>query len=107
MNPAKVVRERVKVLTDLPNIGPAMAADLRLLDIGTPADLIGRDPIQLYEQLCHQTGTRHDPCVLDVFMSVTDFMAGGEPRSWWIFTAERKRSMAVRNRPPEMSAPTT
>jgi hypothetical protein len=37
------------------------------------------------------TNTRHDPCVLDVFISVTRFMAGGAPQAWWKFTAERKR----------------
>ena len=33
MNPAKVAREQVEILTDLPNIGKAMAADLHLLGI--------------------------------------------------------------------------
>ncbi len=37
MNPTKVVRERVRTLTDLPNIGPACAADLRRLGITEPA----------------------------------------------------------------------
>jgi hypothetical protein len=29
--------------------------------------------------------------VLDVFMSVTDFLGGGAPRPWWEYTGERKR----------------
>jgi len=91
MNPAKVRRSAVTRLTDLPNVGPAMAGDFERLGIRSPADLEGRDPLALYEALCKATRTRHDPCVLDVFMSVTGFMAGGEPRPWWEFTAERKR----------------
>jgi len=91
MNPTKVRRDAVATLTDLPNIGPAMACDFKRLGINHPGDLEGRDPFALYEALCRATRTRQDPCVLDVFMSVTKFMAGGEPRPWWEFTADRKR----------------
>lgn len=94
MNPAKVSRDRLGQLTDLPNIGPALAADLRLLGIDAPAGLIGQDPHELYERLCILTATRHDPCVLDVFIAITRFMAGEPPRAWWEFTAERKRRTA-------------
>lgn len=95
MNPAKVIRERVQALTDLPNIGPAMAADLRLLGIHAPTQLIGRDPYAMYDELCAQTQTRHDPCVIDVFLSITRFMAGDAPQPWWHYTAERKAACAT------------
>jgi hypothetical protein len=91
MNPSKVERSRVRRLTDLPNIGEAGAKDLRIIGIREPDQLVGRSPIDMYEQLCETTGVRHDPCVLDVFMSITSFMAGNEPRPWWNFTAERKQ----------------
>lgn len=91
MNPGKVVRNRVRQLTDLPNVGKAIAADLERLGINQPQQLIGMDPFAMYDGLCEITGSRQDPCMLDVFMSVTDFMNGGEPRPWWSFTAERKR----------------
>lgn len=42
--------------------------------------------------------TRHDPCVIDVFMSVTRFMAGvagAAAQPWWAFTSERKRVLAA------------
>ncbi len=90
MNPAKVVREKVEKLTDLPNIGPALAKELRFIGIETPQQLKGRDPRDLYNKLCSKSGKRHDPCVLDVFMSITDFMDGGEPRVWWDYTPKRK-----------------
>ena len=92
MNPSKVKRDRLQTLTDLPNIGPAMARDLRLLGFGHPSQLTGQDPQDLYDRLCRLTGKRQDPCVLDVFVSVTRFMDGEEPRPWWEYTPERKKS---------------
>jgi hypothetical protein len=91
MNPQKVVREKVRHFTDLPNIGPAAARDFELLGFSDPTQLIGADPLDLYESLCVATGSRHDPCVLDVFMSVTDFLGGAAPQPWWHFTDLRKR----------------
>lgn len=91
MNPQKVQRDQVRRLEDLPNIGKAMAGDLHRLGIHTPEQLIGQDASEMYERLCSITGKRHDPCVLDVFMSIVHFMAGGEPLSWWQFTARRKQ----------------
>ncbi len=77
-------------LTQLPNIGPATAADLRLLGIRSPAQLVGRDPYAMYESLCRVTGQRHDPCVIDVFISAVRFMEGAPAKPWWRYTAERK-----------------
>lgn len=90
MNPAKVDRNRLSRLEDLPNIGKASAEDLRLLGIHAPADLAGQDPFEMYTRLCQITGARHDPCVIDVFMSVVRFMEGGEALPWWAFSEERK-----------------
>jgi hypothetical protein len=91
MNPNKVDRQRIRRFTDLPNIGPASARDFELLGFKEPAQLVGADPYELYLALCAATGSRQDPCVLDVFMSVTHFMAGGPPEPWWHFTEQRKR----------------
>ena len=78
-------------LEQLPNIGPALAADLRLIGIRTPQELRGRDPFVLYQTLCQRTGKRHDPCVLDTFMAATDFMHGTAPAPWWRYTPLRKQ----------------
>ena len=94
MNPAKVVRSKVKHLTDLPNIGKASAEDLRVLGIRRPEQLVGKCPFELYERLCRKTGVRHDPCVIDVFMSVTSFMDCAAARPWWAFTKNRKRRLS-------------
>lgn len=93
MNPARVRRDRLSRLEDLPNIGPAMKRDLNLLEIHTPNDLVGKDAYALYEALCARTGVRHDPCVIDVFLSVVHFMAGGDAQPWWAFTEQRKRAL--------------
>jgi len=79
-----------QTLEQLPNIGPALAADLRLIGIRAPRELRGRDPFVLYQQLCAATGLRQDPCVLDTFMAATDFMRGAEAAPWWAYTAQRK-----------------
>ncbi len=94
MNPNKVVRESTYTLTDLPNIGKTGESDLKLLGINTPKDLIGQNPYKMYERLCALTNTRHDPCVIDVFISITRFMDGDEPKPWWHYTEERKGSLA-------------
>jgi hypothetical protein len=78
-------------LEQLPNIGSALAADLRQLGVQHPQELAARDALQLYHQLCRLTGSRQDPCVLDTFMAACDFMRGAEPRPWWAYTAQRKR----------------
>jgi Pathogenicity locus len=80
-----------RVLEQLPNIGPSLAQDLRRIGIRHPAELRGRDPFALYQSLCAATGRRQDPCVLDTFMAVTDFMRGADPVPWWHYTAQRKR----------------
>ena len=77
-------------LEQLPNVGPALATDLRLIGIAEPADLRGKDAFALYQALCRKTGQRHDPCVLDTFMAIADFMRGAPAAPWWKYTAERK-----------------
>jgi Pathogenicity locus len=87
--------EHARRLTDLPNIGPAAAADLKLLGILTPVELRGRDPYALYRQLCETTGVRHDRCVIDVFISAVRFMDGAAAQPWWHYTEERKSALSV------------
>jgi Pathogenicity locus len=79
-----------ETLEQLPNIGPALAADLRLIGIRHPRELRGKDAFVLYQTLCAATGIRQDPCVLDTFMAATDFMAGAAPAPWWTYTPQRK-----------------
>jgi len=82
--------DECEALEQLPNIGPSLAADLRRIGIRSPRDLRGRDAFVLYQMLCAATGERQDPCVLDTFMAVTDFMRGAPAAPWWAYTAQRK-----------------
>jgi hypothetical protein len=92
----KATSRDVARLVDIPNVGPAVAADLRQLGITQPADLLGRDPYEMYDDLCRTTGQRHDPCVLDTFIAAVRYMAGEPKKPWWKYTAERKRELANR-----------
>lgn len=84
-------RETASKLEALPNIGKAISSDLRLIGIHEPKNLIGENPFALYDRLCIKKGKHIDHCVIDVFMSIVDFMEGGEAQSWWKYTEQRKQ----------------
>lgn len=103
-------RESLTRLEQIRNVGPSLAADLRLVGVRRPADLRGRDPYALYDALCAATGERQDPCVLDVFISAVRFMEGAPARPWCYYTKERKRVVQAKsaalpcgNGPPDSS----
>lgn len=81
-------------LLELANVGPAVARHLERAGITERGQLRGCDPIELYERLCAIDGQRHDPCLLDTFMSVVDQANGAPPRPWWNYTEERKRLLS-------------
>ncbi len=91
MNPKKVRRESTRRLTDLPNVGPAIAKILKSIGIDNPSELSECEPFELYERLYKLRGKWEDPCLLDVFMSAVRFMNGEEAQVWWAFTQERKK----------------
>ena len=74
-------------LQQLPGVGPATAADFRLLGVRSIRDLARRDPEAMYERLCELTGQRQDPCVLYVFRCAVFVArtptATPELRLWW------------------------
>ena len=86
-----IARADLHTLEQIPNIGPSLAADLRAVGVARPADLVGADPFALFDALGAVTATRHDPCVLDAFISAVRFMEGAPPYAWWHYTPERKR----------------
>ncbi|HFC8458363.1 TPA: helix-hairpin-helix domain-containing protein [Neisseria subflava] len=94
MHPNNVQRDKLNKLSDLPNVGKAVAEDLALLGITQPQDLAGQDAYEMYDRLCSLTATRHDPCMIDIFLSLVDFMQGNEPKLWWHFTEQRKAFLA-------------
>lgn len=86
-------RTDIKRFRDIPNIGVAIEKDLFAIGLEEPCELIGQDPYKMYSDLCSVTQKRHDPCVIDVFISAVRFMQGEAPRKWWEFSNERKRHL--------------
>ena len=97
-------RTRLTRLEDLPNVGPAIAATLRRVDVRKPSDLAGRDPYALFDALAARTGRRHDPCLLDVFIAATRFMSGEPAKPWWAYTKGRKARLDKARRPGAATA---
>ncbi len=87
----KVAKARAVVkFTDIPNVGPAMERDFRVLGVKTPGELKKKDGYKMYQALCKKQG-RQDPCVLDTYLAVVDFMNGAPARPWFFYTKERKK----------------
>jgi hypothetical protein len=86
-----MLRTEIKRFRDIPNVGPAIEKDFATLGLIEPAELIGKDPYQMYKDLCFITQRRHDRCVIDVFISAVRYMEGGPTKKWWEFTEERKK----------------
>ncbi|MFQ5495974.1 MAG: helix-hairpin-helix domain-containing protein [Phycisphaerae bacterium] len=88
--------QALRELKRMPNVGPAIAGCLIRLGVSRPGELVGRDPVEMYETLCAIDDRRLDPCVLDVFMAAVDFAGGAAARPWWAYTAKRKAMMRAR-----------
>ena len=58
-----------------------------------PIELINKDPYLMYDELCEVTQQKHDPCVIDIFISAVNYMKGDPPRNWWEYTKERKQKL--------------
>ena len=82
--------EAMSRLREIPNVGPRMAEVLVKLGVARLEDATGRDPDEMYHELCALDAKRHDPCVRDVFAAVVSHAEGGPARPWWEFTPERK-----------------
>lgn len=82
--------KRPERLEDLPNIGKAIAADLRRAGIHEPEQLAMRDPLETFRELSAVMGRRHDPCVLYALMAVQHYLNSGEVLPWWTFTERGK-----------------
>ncbi len=85
-------------LQEISNVGPRMAENLLKLGIARLEDAAGRDPDEIYHELCAMDAKRHDPCVRDVFAAVVSEAEGYPARPWWEFTPERKAREASAGR---------
>jgi hypothetical protein len=80
---------RLKTLTTIPNVGPAIARRLLRLGIEAPGDLRGRDPEELFQRICALDGRQEDPCLLDTFTAAVAYADGEAARPWWHYSRER------------------
>jgi hypothetical protein len=81
----------VKFFEQIPNVGKEIAKDFVLLGLKTPEELISQNAFDLYIRLCQRTKSYHDPCVLDTFLAVVEFMNGKSNKKWWDFSEKRKQ----------------
>src|SRR3712207_5358091 len=90
--------EAMARLQEIPNVGPRIAEDLLKLGVARVEDAAGRNPDEMYHELCAIDAERHDPCVRDVFAAVVSHAEGHPVRPWWEFTPERKAREAKAGR---------
>jgi hypothetical protein len=60
-------------LRTIPGVGPSIERDLVELGVARVAELRGRDPDRMYDDLCALRGERIDPCVKYVFRCAVYF----------------------------------
>lgn len=92
-------------LRKIPSVGPSLARDLVSLGVRRVADLRGRDPQALYDQLCEQQGQHQDRCVLYTFRCAVYYASTTKPDpeklKWWNWkdapgVAEKARKAAAK-----------
>ncbi len=81
----------VITLDQIPNIGKAIAKELRAIGVFRPHHLKGQDPIALFKKINAVSGAAHDPSLADVLMAAVDFMNGGTAKPASDFTEQRKK----------------
>ncbi len=89
-------RSEIRKLSKVCTAELVITEDSCLLGITSPRDLIGVDPVAVYQRLNHETRTFHDPCVLEVFLAAIDFMTVNPPRVWWKYPEQRKANYSTR-----------
>ena len=77
-------------LLTLQNLGKATLKDLETLGISTVQQLSEQNADDLYKRIQKLTGTKHDPCVWDVFAAIIHEAKTGEKTKWWEWTKVRK-----------------
>jgi hypothetical protein len=88
------LNQNVKALMVIPSVGPSIAKDLHRLGINSVTDLRGKNPEEMYLQLCTATGQKVDRCVLYVFRCAVYFAENDrydpELLKWWNWTDQKK-----------------
>lgn len=80
-------RRALKVLQQLPGVGPSIAADLVQLGYRHPHQLRGADPQEMYDRSNALRGVVQDRCLLYVFRcavhNCVELDIDPEKRKWW------------------------
>lgn len=80
-------KSSLKDLQLIPGIGPALAHELKSIEVSGCSDLVGADPEALYQRLCDYKGAHVDRCVLYAFRCAVYFVSNDEhdPEllKWW------------------------
>ena len=75
----------------IPSVGPDLAKHVIDLGVYSLAELKGKDPAKLFDQLERLYGFRIDPCVEDgIRLIVHNAETSHSEKRWWDFTEERK-----------------
>ena len=74
-------------LTQIPYVGKSIADDFRNIGIAKISDLKGKNPEEMYSQICVIQGCQVDRCVLYVCRSAVYFAENENPDpekvKWW------------------------
>lgn len=77
----------MKELLQIPGVGKKMASYLEDMGIHTLADLVGKDPQEIYEEDCRKKGEKVDLCALYVWRLAVYYaeqkVHDPEKLKWW------------------------
>ncbi|HWQ03269.1 MAG TPA: helix-hairpin-helix domain-containing protein [Candidatus Nitrosotenuis sp.] len=98
----RTAKNKLRQLSDLDGIGPAMLRDFERLKIRTVEQLARANPERLYERLAELDGRAHDVCVLDVFRCAVAQARNprlpAAQRNWWYWSRQRKKKETANER---------
>ena len=74
-------------LEEIPGVGPRIAGVMEKLGIRQVADLVGKDPEELYRRECRLKGFEEDRCALYVWLTAVYYAENpvrkAEKLKWW------------------------
>jgi hypothetical protein len=86
-------------LTQIPYVGASIASDFRKVGILKISDLDGKNPQEIYDNICAVQGLRVDRCVLYVCRSAVYFaetpLPDPEKLKWWNWSDKKLKKNQV------------
>jgi hypothetical protein len=80
-------------LTQIPYVGKSIASDLQKIGISKISDLQGKNPQEIYDNICATQGCQVDRCVLYVCRSAVYYAETSYPDpeklKWWNWTDKK------------------